>query len=220
MQETLVSPTAKLEISKLLESSPSPSPPARSTPSHPSVSRSFSVSATELDPRFSASPATSTALRLSAPTLPSGPPNAPRQSSTGGQAPLFLPATSSKRIASTSPQDSRHAGKKTRQWSKADSDELHDLRAKGEKWEDIAQRFPGRTSTACRLRYQNYLERKHEWTDKEKEDLARLYHRYVVCLFFFPTPSVVTLISFENEHPSTVPPRHDSPYPASHWRSL
>ncbi|KAI4153998.1 MAG: hypothetical protein L6R39_001475 [Caloplaca ligustica] len=179
MQEILVCPTAKLDISRLLKPSPSPSPPPPpATSSRPSGSRALSVSATEPDSRFGASPTASTAPYLSASTLSSGPSNPPRRPSIGGQGSLPIPPTSSKRTASASPQESRQAGKKTRQWSKADSDELLELRGKGWKWDDIAATFPGRSNTACRLRYQNYLERKYPWTDKEKEDLARLYERY------------------------------------------
>lgn len=50
------------------------------------------------------------------------------------------------------------------------------------KWDDIARHFPGRTNTACRLRYQNYLERKYDWTDEKKAKLARLYNRYAINL--------------------------------------
>ena len=45
------------------------------------------------------------------------------------------------------------------------------------KWDDISQRMPGRTAIACRLHYQNYLERKTPWDDEKKDKLARLYDR-------------------------------------------
>lgn len=47
------------------------------------------------------------------------------------------------------------------------------------KWVDISQQNPGRSATACRLRYQNYTEKK-EWAEDEKDMLARLYHRYAL----------------------------------------
>lgn len=47
------------------------------------------------------------------------------------------------------------------------------------KWDEVASHFPGRTPTACRLRYQNYLEKKHNWNDEKKKSLAVLYDRYV-----------------------------------------
>ncbi|OMP86716.1 hypothetical protein BK809_0000120 [Diplodia seriata] len=46
------------------------------------------------------------------------------------------------------------------------------------KWVDISQQNPGRSATACRLRYQNYTEKK-EWAEDEKDMLARLYHRFM-----------------------------------------
>lgn len=189
LQEVLVSPTAKLDISKLLKSSPSPSPPPRSISSRPSLSRSFSLSVTESNPRFGASPTTSTAPPLPASTFLPQPFNVPRQPSIGSQASLLIPATSSKRTASTSPQDSRQERKKpSRQWSKADSEELLKLRTGGKKWDDIAARFSGRSNTACRLRYQNYLERRYPWTEEEKKALAQLYERYVAFLLVFYAP--------------------------------
>ena len=52
-----------------------------------------------------------------------------------------------------------------------------ELRRTGMKWEDIAKRIPGRSSTSCRLRYQNYSEKKQEWNEEKKNTLARLYMR-------------------------------------------
>lgn len=46
------------------------------------------------------------------------------------------------------------------------------------KWDDIAKRFPGRSSIACRLRYQNYLEKRAIWDEEKKNKLARLYARF------------------------------------------
>lgn len=181
LQEVLVSPTAKLDISSLLKSSPSPSPPPRTTSSRPSISRSFSISATEPEPRLGTSPATSTASHFPASTAPSQPFNAPKRPGTGGKSALSLPATSSKRTASASPLESRQASKKTtRQWSKEDSEELVKLRFTGMTWIEIAARFHNRSEIACRLRFQNYLERKHPWTEEQKRTLAQLYNRYVI----------------------------------------
>jgi hypothetical protein len=47
------------------------------------------------------------------------------------------------------------------------------------KWDDIAKRLPGRSSISCRLRYQNYLEKRAIWDEEKKNRLARLYARYV-----------------------------------------
>ncbi|KAL9017120.1 MAG: hypothetical protein Q9185_005522 [Variospora sp. 1 TL-2023] len=106
--------------------------------------------------------------------------NARKQPHTGNPAPVSAPQTSTKRTASTSAQASRQANKKTtRQWTK-DEDEIVRTRREQNppmKWEEIAAEIPGRSSTACRLRFQNYQERKAPWTDAEKETLARLYDR-------------------------------------------
>jgi hypothetical protein len=48
------------------------------------------------------------------------------------------------------------------------------------KWDDIAKRLPGRSSISCRLRYQNYLEKRAIWDEEKKNKLARLYARYVL----------------------------------------
>ncbi|KAI4167958.1 MAG: hypothetical protein LQ343_006752 [Gyalolechia ehrenbergii] len=179
IQEVLVSPTAKLDISKLLKSSPSPSPPPPLSTSRPSISRSYSIPATDPARGAETSPTSSTSSYPTVPSISSSSSQATRQPGFGGQASRLIPTSSSKRTASTSPQESRQANKKpTRQWSKSDSEELLRLRGDNMKWEDVARHFPGRTSTACRLRYQNYLERKYDWTDEKKAKLARLYDRY------------------------------------------
>ncbi|KAF2145895.1 uncharacterized protein K452DRAFT_242298, partial [Aplosporella prunicola CBS 121167] len=52
------------------------------------------------------------------------------------------------------------------------------MRGSGMKWVEISDRNPGRSPTACRLRYQNYTEKK-EWAEDEKDMLARMYHRFM-----------------------------------------
>jgi hypothetical protein len=54
------------------------------------------------------------------------------------------------------------------------------LRGNGMKWEDISKHLPGRSAISCRLRFQNYLERRSEWDEEKKNKLARLYERYVI----------------------------------------
>ena len=180
LQQALVSPTAKLEISKLLKSSPSPSPPPPLTASIPSVSRSFTGPSIGADPRTGKSPTTSPTSYYPPSASASASLDTRRPSITGPPISLSIPASSIKRTASTSPQESRHASKKpTRQWSDADSDKLLKLRGANVKWDEIARHFPGRTPTACRLRYQNYLEKKYDWNDENKKSLAVLYDRYV-----------------------------------------
>ncbi|KAL8908317.1 MAG: hypothetical protein Q9171_005503 [Xanthocarpia ochracea] len=179
LQQALVSPTAKLDISKLLKSSASPSPPPPLTASIPSFSRSVSGPSVETDPRIAKSPTTSPTSYFPPSAFGPASLNAPRPTVTGPPPSLSGPAASIKRTASTSPQESRHPNKKpSRQWSEADSDQLLRLRGSNMKWEDIARHFDGRTSTACRLRYQNYLEKKHDWNDEKKKSLAVLYERH------------------------------------------
>lgn len=48
------------------------------------------------------------------------------------------------------------------------------------KWDDISKRLPGRSAISCRLRYQNYSERRPDWDEEKKNKLARLYVRYVL----------------------------------------
>ncbi|KAI4282634.1 MAG: hypothetical protein L6R38_002794 [Xanthoria sp. 2 TBL-2021] len=176
LQQALVSPTAKLDISKLLKSSPSPSPPHPSTASIPSFTRSFPELSVKADPRVgkvSITPPTSCFPPLAFGTTSL---HARRSTVTGPPPSLSIPASGIKRTASTSTQVSRHVSKKPRrQWSDTDSDKLLKLRGANTKWDEVARRhFPGWTPTACRLRYQNYLEKKYNWTD-EKKSLAVLY---------------------------------------------
>lgn len=190
IQDVLVSPTAKLDISKLVESSPSPSPspPRRSTSSRPSLSRSFSASVTGSDARFATSPTTSTAHPGPVTNIPVGAADTPRQQRISGPAPVSVSATSVKRTASTSPRESRQANKKmTRQWTKWEDNQVLERRQRNPPmtWDEIAAEIPNRSAIACRLRFQNYMERKAEWTDAEKEQLARLYDRYVVFSIVF-----------------------------------
>lgn len=53
-----------------------------------------------------------------------------------------------------------------------------ELRRTGMKWDDIAKRLPGRSAISCRLRYQNYSEKRQDWDEEKKNKLARLYNRY------------------------------------------
>ena len=47
------------------------------------------------------------------------------------------------------------------------------------KWEEIAKHVPGRSAIACRLHYQNFLERRAAWDEEKKNKLAQLYNRSV-----------------------------------------
>ncbi|KAF2092930.1 hypothetical protein NA57DRAFT_25202, partial [Rhizodiscina lignyota] len=68
--------------------------------------------------------------------------------------------------------------KKASKWNDEETQLNVELRRTGMKWEDIAKRIPGRSSTSCRLRYQNYSEKKQEWNEEKKNTLARLYMRF------------------------------------------
>jgi hypothetical protein len=64
------------------------------------------------------------------------------------------------------------------------------------KWDDIAKRLPGRSSISCRLRYQNYLEKRAVWDEEKKNKLARLYARYVNCKLLLWSIHVAALLVF------------------------
>ena len=174
-------PTGKLDISLLLESSRSPSPPSTTQP--PTFSRSISVpSSTTLYPLIS-SP-TSTTSHISTATAPANPfSHRERQSqglpSTAGGL-ISAQRTSSKRPPPGSSNESVSPGKKSNsKWSSSENALIISLRLSGMKWEDISRRFPGRSAMSCRLHYQNYLERKCDFDDEMKDKMARLYDRYV-----------------------------------------
>lgn len=69
------------------------------------------------------------------------------------------------------------AEKKQSKWSTEEDRLLIELRGNGMKWEDIAKHFPGRSGISCRLRFQNYLERRSGWDEEEMNKFARLYQR-------------------------------------------
>jgi hypothetical protein len=69
--------------------------------------------------------------------------------------------------------------KKQSKWTTDEDREIIELRGRGMKWEDISKRLPGRSAISCRLRFQNYLERRSEWDEEKKNKLARLYERLV-----------------------------------------
>jgi hypothetical protein len=67
--------------------------------------------------------------------------------------------------------------KRQSKWGQEEDNLIIELRGTGMKWEDIAKHFPGRSAIACRLRYQNYLEKRAVWDEEKKNKLARLYAR-------------------------------------------
>jgi hypothetical protein len=62
-------------------------------------------------------------------------------------------------------------------WTPEEDKLAIELRRNGMKWDDIAKKLPGRSAISCRLRYQNYSEKRQEWDDEKKNKLARLYNR-------------------------------------------
>lgn len=63
-------------------------------------------------------------------------------------------------------------------WTPKEDATMIELRRNGVKWEDIAKQLPGRSALSCRLRYQNYSDKRPQWDEKKKNKLAHLYSRY------------------------------------------
>ena len=70
------------------------------------------------------------------------------------------------------------AKKSSTKWNVEENKLIIALRGQGMKWSDISRRIPGRTELACRLHYQNYLEKRGDWDEERKNKLARVYERY------------------------------------------
>jgi hypothetical protein len=64
-------------------------------------------------------------------------------------------------------------------WLPEEDTRVRELREKGIKWEDISKILPGRSATACRLHYQNYLIRRKGRDEEHKNKLAIRYERLV-----------------------------------------
>lgn len=87
-------------------------------------------------------------------------------------------STTRKRKAPSKPDES-HA----RKWTPEEDNLIIELRQAKTKWSDMPQRLPDRSALACRLRYQNYLEKRQVWDEEKKDKLSMLYNRY--CLFAY-----------------------------------
>lgn len=74
-----------------------------------------------------------------------------------------------KRSASQTPMLEESPAKKQSKWTPEEDNLTIELRGQGMKWDDIAKRLPGRSSISCRLRYQNYLEKRAVWDEEKKE---------------------------------------------------
>lgn len=179
LQAALVIPTAKLDISHILQSSPSPPPPRPAQP--PALARSISVPTTHSQFPLVSSPTSSTASHFSTATAPAnfyGEQDRQAHGPLTTLAPLASSAAaSSKRGSPAMSHPLASPAKKQSKWSSHEDLLIVQLRGVGIKWEDIAKRLPGRSSISCRLHYQNYLERKSQWDEEKKNKLARLYDR-------------------------------------------
>ncbi|KAF1990690.1 hypothetical protein K402DRAFT_400867 [Aulographum hederae CBS 113979] len=90
---------------------------------------------------------------------------------------LAPPVNSNKRTASAGPLPGEPHKKQTK-WTQEEDQLAIELRRSGMKWEDISKRLPGRSAISCRLRYQNYSEKRPDWDEEKKNKLARLYLRF------------------------------------------
>ncbi|GAM83670.1 hypothetical protein ANO11243_016580 [Dothideomycetidae sp. 11243] len=111
---------------------------------------------------------------------PNMPPLPPMQHVQDPRLQAPVPASSlsyaqTKRLASGSHPSESPAKKKQSKWSAEEDAAIIELRGNGMKWEDISRNLPGRSAISCRLRFQNYLERRSEWDEEKKNKLARLY---------------------------------------------
>lgn len=178
--------TAKLDISLLLKSSPSPPPPN----THPPISRSISVPASGSQIPIVSSPSSSATSQASTSTTTLKSYSAVSQQQqqqiynhrrSGPLLPAPVQASGpsiSKRPPPTNTLPSASPAKKhNSKWGPDEDALIISLRGGGMKWEDISKRLPGRSVIACRLHYQNYLERRSPWDEEKKDKLARLYDR-------------------------------------------
>ncbi|KAI8943592.1 hypothetical protein NX059_001584 [Plenodomus lindquistii] len=109
--------------------------------------------------------------------LYSGPPG-PGHLHAGPPGTNGSPPSALKRQASQTPLPDESPAKKQSKWTPEEDNLTIELRGQGMKWDDIAKRLPGRSSISCRLRYQNYLEKRAIWDEEKKNKLARLYARF------------------------------------------
>ena len=197
-QASLVTPVAKLDIKDLLSPSPSPPPPQ---PVQPLLtSRSISVpppcsqcnptpspSITSTTSHYTASPAQLTTCNTFA-QRQNSPLKQPAGFSGAKQFALLqnpeLDVTaetvvSGKRPHPTDEEPICSPAKKSSKWSSAENAKVIRLRSKGVKWNDVSKQMLGRSMTACRLHFQNYLERREPWDEEKKNKLARVYERCV-----------------------------------------
>lgn len=88
-----------------------------------------------------------------------------------------LPTQTSTKYAMPSHAENEVPKRTQSKWSPEEDALIIDLRGRNMKWEDISERLPGRSAIACRLHYQNFLERRSKWDEERKTKLARIYER-------------------------------------------
>ncbi|OJD09460.1 hypothetical protein ACJ73_10297 [Blastomyces percursus] len=76
-------------------------------------------------------------------------------------------------VQSDSPQARQISDKKRPKWSSKEDALIIELRQRGMAWGDISKELPGRSALSCRLHYQNYLERRSEWSEDRKTRASR-----------------------------------------------
>lgn len=91
--------------------------------------------------------------------------------------PSSLQTLSNKRAATSQAVARDSPAKRQSKWTPEEDALNVELRGGGMKWDEISKRLPGRSAISCRLRYQNYIERRTEWDEEKKNKLARLYAR-------------------------------------------
>ena len=191
--------TAKLDINLLVNASPSP-PPSNTQPPYP---RSISVPTSGSQHPLVSSPSTSSTSQFSTSTAPPNiyqtghqhqqqqqqlPYPQQQQQQVYGQRrpgpplPVPPPSAAQSAISKRPPPSNIHpsaspAKKHNSKWGPDEDALIIQLRGGGMKWEDISKKLPGRSVIACRLHYQNYLERRTPWDEEKKDKLARLYDR-------------------------------------------
>jgi Myb-like DNA-binding domain len=77
----------------------------------------------------------------------------------------------------TEPDDTEPDENPPKKWTEDEDTLIIKHRVNHMKWDEIAKKLPGRSSIGCRLRYQNYLEKKIDWDSEKINILARTYER-------------------------------------------
>lgn len=85
------------------------------------------------------------------------------------------------RTSDSIPQPGEEEAKKSLGWTVEEDAVILRLRSRGNTWhaisEEISKHYTKRSANACRLHYQNYLERGSEWDEERRNALAESYER-------------------------------------------